>query len=56
MGRLPSWVYGLRDPSGGEPVRLSVRHTGLPCGGGCSVLLNAWTARLPIAADQPAMV
>ena len=32
MGRLPSWVYGLRDLSGGEPVRLSVRHTGSQCG------------------------
>jgi len=55
-GCLPSWVYGLRDPSGGEPVRLSVRHTGPPCDGSCSVVLNAWMARLPIAADQLAMV
>ena len=31
-GRRLSWVYGPRDLSGGEPVRLSVRHTGPPCG------------------------
>ena len=46
----------MREQSHGSPVRLSVRHTGPPCGGGCSVVLNAWTARLPIAADQPAMM
>jgi len=32
MGRLPSWVYGLRDLSGGEPVRLSGHHTADSCG------------------------
>jgi hypothetical protein len=54
MGRLPSWVYGLRDLSGGGPVRLSVRHTGPPGGGGGSVVLNAWPDYPPAAADHPA--
>jgi hypothetical protein len=68
MGRLPSWVYGSRDLSRGEPVRLSVGHMGplcgvcrwrfpyapLPCG--CSIMRNAWLDRAPVAANQPAMV